>query len=420
MQRKTVKLKSVKHSTERTFSNNSRGVRKIGEEYFYPISSNNHNSQKIDPLKAFLVPEVGSILNKRATAHSSVKLEVVSKQTKKPVINNINKLIINPNWFQSQKEFIKQTNLFRDLFGNEYIYLLFPVGFSPERTKAIYTLPPQFIDIEYKPEAKFYTESEAPDTIKYKFKANGKSTEIDSDQIIHMNDNRVNLDPSNSSLLKGTSKLDSIAMPINNIIAAYEARGVIIRNRGALGILSNDSSDGIGSTMPIDEGEKANLQNEYRNYGISGDQWQIIITNMNLKWQQMAIDFDKLKLFEEVKEDAIKVAEAFNYPPELLGKDGSPNLFGENKSASERAWYENSIIPEAQERIDALNKAFGTESKTFEIVGKFDHLPMFQDDLKAKAATMTLVTNSLSKMYQDGAITLEQYQKELSKMGYIE
>lgn len=393
-----------------------RGPRKVGGDWFYPMGMGKDITE-IDKIVAFNIPEVNAILNKRASAHSNIKIQVVNKKTLEPVENNLSALMKNPNWFQSMREFISQANLFHDLYGNEYDYMMFGVGIDPERSKGLYTLDPAHMDIEYKSENRFFQETETPE-IKYIFKLGDKELIIPQEQIIHTNDNRVEITAQNGELLKGSSKLDALAAPLNNIIAAYDARGMLIRNRGALGILSNDSKDGIGSTVALDDTEKQNLQNEYKNYGITDNQWNVIITNMSLKWQKMGVDIASLKLFEEVREDTIKIADSFNLPYELLGSEKGVTFA--NKKEAEKNWYQDSIIPEAQIRIDALNAGFKTENKPYTIIGTFDHLPILQSDIKDRLASFTLATNALSKAYADQAITLDQYQSELMRYGFIE
>lgn len=404
------------YAATRAISLLSRGIRNIGGgETFYPIGFGKSIGD-LDLSTAFLVPEVNAILNKRASAHSSMKLEVVNKNTMEPVDNNLSRLLKNPNWFQAQSEYIKQTNLFHDIYGNEFNYLFFGVGVKPENAKAMYSLMPDRMKVKYKSDESYFMQVEEPD-VNYEYDFNNKRIDIPSDQIIHLNDNRINA-KNKDDLLIGQSKLTALSKPVLNIVAAYEARGIMIRNRGALGILSNDSKDGIGSTLPIDDKEKENLQKEYRNYGITDNQWQIIITSLSLKWQPMGVDVDKLKLFEEVTEDTIKICDSYNFPYELLGSQKGVTYA--NKREAEKGWYQDSIIPEAQERIDAFNQKFQTAGKPYTITGKFDHLPIFQDDRKEMISSFVLVTNALSKALMDGAITLEQYQSELRRHGFIE
>lgn len=408
--------KAFKNNVIRRFTNTSTARMEDGRMW-HGIGS--AASTDLGLLESFSIPEVASILNKRASAKANVRIQVVSKSTGEPVENNLSRLLKNPNWFQTTKEYINQASLFRDIYGNEYDYLFFGIGIKPENSKSMSSLVPSLIDIDYKSNTLYFMETEAPEVM-YKYRFNGVVTDIPSEQIIHMNDNRIHISGQDQSLLKGESKLKSIMLPLTNIVAAYEARGILIKNRGALGILSNGTKDGIGSTLPLDDKEVTNVQSKYKNYGINKGQDQIIITNMALKWQKMGVDISNLKLFEEVKEDAIKIAEAYNYPPELLVFENSPTLFGENKKQAEKSWYQNSIIPETQEKIEALNKKFQTESKPYHITGTFDHLPIFQENRKEEVTVFAMSVTALSNALRDGVITIDEYREELVKRSFID
>jgi HK97 family phage portal protein len=201
---------------------------------------------------------------------------------------------------------------------------------------------------------------------------------------------------------------------VQNIRAAYEARNVLIENRGALGILTNNSTDGIGSTLPLDESEKKKVQDEWKKYGIQKNQFQAIITSLNLKWQQISTDANKLQLFEETKADQEQICDAYGVPFELFANQKGVTF--DNKKQARREFYENTIIPEAEEWIDALNRYFETYNKSWEIKGSFDHLSVFQENQKERAQSITLLTNALSKAFADGALTLEEYKSELRKL----
>jgi hypothetical protein len=79
--------------------------------------------------------------------------------------------------------------------------------------------------------------------------------------------------------------------------------------------------------------------------------------------------------------------------------------------------YEATIIPDAQEWVDAMNAAFETEKKSWMIVGSFDQLNIFAENRKERAQSIQLVTGGLSRAFLDGAITLDQYRDELDAMG---
>jgi HK97 family phage portal protein len=360
------------------------------------------------------VPEVNSIINAKARAFSSMRLEVVSKETGKPVKNNepLVKALRNPNYFQSQKEFLMQTKIFQEIFGNEIIYFLTPVGFK-NNIKGMFTLPPLLVDIDETDRRPYWEQSEWPAESKYFIDWDGKRITLPSTDIIHINNSNVKVEPGN--VFWGQSQLSALSGAISNIRAAYEARNVLIENRGALGILSNSGTDGIGASLPLDPKEKEKVQKEWKKgYGLMKDKNQIIITSLPLKWQQMSIDADKLGLFEETKADTEQICDMFGYPFELLANQKGTTF--ENQKQAEKRFYTNTIIPEANEWVSGMNRRFETMDKSWELKASFEHLDVFRENEKDRAQSITVLINGLSKAYQDQALTLEQYKRELEKL----
>ena len=228
-----------------------------------------------------------------------------------------------------------------------------------------------------------------------------------------MNDNNVKSN-TELSFLKGNSKIDAQQAPLENILAAYEARNVLIVNRGAIGILSNASKDGIGGVAPLDVKEKAKVQQEFSKYGLTKSQWQVIITNLSLNWQQMAIDVDKLRLFEETKEDTLKLCDAYGLPPEMLSVSNGVTFA--NKREAQVQFYRDTVIPETGARIAGINKKWFAD-KEYELAATFEHLPIFSEELKDRARSLMLVCNALSRALDGQVITIEEYRKELKKFG---
>jgi HK97 family phage portal protein len=360
------------------------------------------------------VPEVNAVISLKARAFSSMKLQVVSKETGKQVNNNepLVKVLRNPNYYQSQKEFLYQTKVFQEVYGNEFIYPLAPSGLSTNY-KGLFSLPPDLVEIEYPSrQPAFYLSEDFIAGIKYKATFGTSTKTFVPKELIHINS--INITQREDSWLNGVSPLAALQGPIANIRASYEARNVLIERRGALGILSNGSVDVTGGAVPIDPKEKTELQSQLRRYGLTKDQYQFIITNLNLKWQQMAIDADKLQLHEETRESLTRICDVYGVPFELMGNQKGVTF--DNKKQAIRSLYQETIIPEAQEWVDTLNSFFGTEGKSWHIVATFDHLPIFAENIKERAASIATITTALSKAYQDGAITIAQYQAELAKL----
>lgn len=389
---------------------------KNDDGFFIPISESNSITWGATDQKYLLdyieVPEVCSLINIKARAFSMMNLEIISKSTGLPVKNNepLVKSLRQPNYFQSQKEFLMQTKIFQEIFGNEIIYFLSPVGFA-NNVKGMFTLPPLFVDIEEPKNEKFWMFSEFPESVRYYIDWAGSRQYLSNDEIIHINNSRLNV--KSNDVYWGESPLASVQIAISNIRAAYEARNVLIENRGALGILSNEASD-VAGALPLDPKEKEKLQKEYKNYGVSKQQYQLIITSLSLKYQQMSQDVDKLRLFEEVKADTEVLCDAFGVPFELLANQKGTTF--ENRRMAEKWLYVNTIIPEATEWVGALNRRFETMDKSWEIVADYSHLEIFSENAKERAQTMSMLITALSKAFVDGALSMPDYKKELEKL----
>ncbi|MCK5017837.1 MAG: phage portal protein [Candidatus Peribacteraceae bacterium] len=396
-------------------------IEKDGSQWFYPVGAGASfqfgAGNDAARMSAFCtVPEVNAIFNLRARAHGNVRLITVDLKGKPIEKESIYvDLLENPNYFQSKQEFFGQTNLFRDIFGDEIIHTTVPLGMT--RPTGIFSLPIQDVDIKSRDgesgTGPFYLETKLPSNIVYFYKdTNGKSYELRHENILHLNDNNIKLNR-NVELVKGMSKLDALGAPIANIKAAYEARNVLIVNRGAIGILSNASKDGIGGIAPMNLKEKDKIQEQFKRYGISKGQWQVIITNLALHWQQMAIDVDKLKLFEETREDTLKICDSYGTPYEMLS--AIRNTTFNNKKSAQLQWYRDTIMPEANARIAGINRQYNTVADGYRMLPDFTHLPIFETEKKERAQSLLLTVNALTKALEDKAITIDQYKKELKK-----
>lgn len=391
--------------------------RRLGRDWLYVFGSSVNVFRDIDYLRAFLdIPEVNAVIGTKATFTSNGHLKVVNDKLEEQVNDPINKLLKNPNWFQAQKEFMMQSTLFHEIYGNEYIYSLTPIGLT-QSIKALFTLPPNLVTPKYLDQQPFFLFDKTPDNVKYVYKdGSGREVPIDGSSIIHLNDNRVAIRSVNDNLLlKGESKLRSLAPVINNMRLAYESRGVILKNRGADGALTNDSFDKIGA-VPLTEEETEDLQKKFAsNYGTLNGQSQIIISNKALKWVQMGVkNPEQLGLFQETEDGMYKLVDAFGMKIDLFARTKGATF--ENQKQAEKECYLSTIIPEANERAYALNQKYFPDGKN-KIICDYTHLLIFQEDLKAKADVLNTMIQALSKAYQDQIITIDEYKAELIKYG---
>jgi hypothetical protein len=396
-------------------------VKKNGAGYFYVIGGNSGTFDKVDCLKSYQeIPEVNAIINMKARAFSNMRLREVDQDGKDkatPKGQALIALLQNPNWFQQFKEFAIQSKVCREVFGNEYIFKTVPLGFNPdiERVKALYSIPDTIVNVKYDNSIPFYLHDTRP-KVTYEVKQDGgKYLPYDSSVVIHFNDNRINIEhATDKNLLKGESKLTALSSVINNIRIAYESRGVILKYRGANGAWVNDGKDIVGQ-VPIDPKERDRVQDEFKNYGTRKGQYQSIITDLPIKWQQAGTNNPmNLGLFQEIEQGFNKCLDEFGVPAELFVRAQGSTY--ENQHQAEKGLYVRTVMPEANEWMGGISSEF-LEGNNTSIVAEYLHLPIFQEDLKARGESLTTMVNALSKALQDQAITLAQYQEELAKFG---
>jgi hypothetical protein len=210
----------------------------------------------------------------------------------------------------------------------------------------------------------------------------------------------------------GTSKLASLSPAIENCKISYEARNTL--RKLPVGVLSNNASDS-GAYVPFAPDEKKKLQENLQKYGLELGRNQIILSSQALNFNQTIVDINKLQVYEEVKHDQEKICDAYGVPFELFGNQKGTTF--ENKKYAEREMYQDTIIPATNEKIEALNKIFQTDKESWEIQGSYEHLPIFQENIKERAQSLNMITSALNRALQDGAITIDEYKKELSKFG---
>lgn len=394
-----------------------RPPQKYGNSYFYAAGFNPW--KELDYITAYeTIPELNAVVSTKARMFGNGVIKEVNDNGEEVQNSRLVALLANPNWFQGGKEFMRQTKLFRELFGNEYIYTHVPVGVDIERAKrrGLFTIPSNWMKVSYNDKLPFFMHTEQPDTVKYEVEYEGYEQTIDSEYLLHLNDDRVNMTNKGvystaDSLLKGQSRLQALTPALNNIKMAYETRGVILKNRGALGILSNATSDKVGA-IPLDPDEKERVQNEYLKYGGLSGQMQLIVTSADLRWQQMSISPDKLGLYRETQEDFNKILDSYGMPSELFVRDKGATH--ENQNEARKGAYVDTIIPEANEWIGAFNRKFREGAKT-KLIVDYLHLPIFQEDMKKRGESLSSTINALSKAFQDQALSIEQYKSELQK-----
>ncbi len=362
-------------------------------------------------LKYYLsVPELAAIVNYRARVFADMKVKARKLSSGEDVDVPIMEMMKSPNPYQTFRELAQQYSITKDLYGNAYLHPVY--AFDRQKSKALYNLPAANAEIEFMDGAapNPFNLTDYSDYVKrYKFKFQGGLIHYNPDEIIHYNDNSVKYEK--DKWLKGISRVTQLSQVCENIKTAYEVRG-IIQGNSPLGMITNQSTDGMG-TVPLLPEDKENIQNELKKYGATKKKYQFIVTSASLRYVSMATSVANLKLFDEVDDDQSAIADAFNFPVELFQN----NVTYENKKEAKKLLYQDSTIPEAKVWLDGLNKFFGFND--IELYPDYSHVSVLQEDLERKAKMWNWTVTALSKALADGAMTSEEYRINLEKIGLL-
>ena len=352
-----------------------------------------------------ICPPVNGIINRKARAFTNGKwwvLDPDGKEASGPIATSIKKLLKQPNPLQSWNQFMAQAKVYEQAFGEVFVFAIMPTGFTDKsKIKALWILPNWIVDVRLT--GKHFLQTDINEIIEgYDISVNGSLTPLARESVLHIRDiNQNSLD-----VIRGQSRLASLQDPISNIVAAYEARNVLITRKGALGILSNQTRDAAGS-VPLKKEDKEDVQEEFKKYGLGKDQYQVIITNANLKWQPMTFPTRELMLFEEIEDDVRQIADNFDYPMYLLGFKAGTTF--SNVGEAKKSLYQDAIIPEAEGWAEAFTTFFDGEKNKIQISVSYDHLEVLQQGEKEKADAFAAKVTANTPLLEKNIITLNQF-----------
>jgi hypothetical protein len=354
-----------------------------------------------------LCPPVTAIINRKCNCLVNGKtwvLDAKNKVAKGPQAEQIYRIINQPNPIQSWRDFEAQTYSYFQLFGFALILPIQPAGFEKNRleTSSMWNIPINWIDVDATVER--FNNNGGVTITEIVVAYNGNKLVFELKKLIMIRDFMPSFQQGTSITFPG-SKIKALALPINNVIGAYESRNVLINYRGALGILSGDPGSSQYTPVPLTPEQKVQLQQDFRRYGLKKQQLQVILTSASLKWQQMGYATKDLMLMEEVVDSTKAICANLNFPPFILGiADTTFN----NMNAAEKALYQNSVIPDSNIIYEQLTKWFGLEEFGLRLDKDFAHIAVLQDDALALAQARSALSGSLNLEWRNDWLTLNR------------
>jgi len=198
------------------------------------------------------------------------------------------------------------------------------------------------------------------------------------------------------------SKIAGLEWAISNIMAAMEADNVLLRKKGPLGFISQDSTkDPVAGYVPLSPKEKTEVQDDLRQYGLSWSQWQYVVTRHGLKWNPMSFSVGDLETKATIRQGIDSICDRFGYPAELMS---GKNATYENRTSSERWLINNVTIPENKRDMLKYTTYYDTNVTCY-----YGDMPVLQDAVLANGEGLKNRTVALDIQYKSGIITKNQF-----------
>jgi len=343
------------------------------------------------------VSEVYSPIMYSASAFSNMKLRLFSTdksgETLKEIFSHdILQKLSAPNPLNNWKDFLTNYYVNKKVFGNAYIFKYVPTGFNIKDAN-LWVLPSQYVypvPVNRNINSYYIAENKEDFIRGYSLFTRAEPRQMVNwkpEEIMHQREPNLYLSEEKTNLyvelLEGRSPLSTLSEPISNIQKAYEAQNVILNKRGALGILTpKNNKDAVGAvTMTNDQ--KTALQEQFQMYGLGEEQWQYIISNVELTWQPMSLPIRELMLFEGIQNSMIAICNTLNFPILLLNYLQGATF--SNVKELKKSLYQDNIIPEANAFVSELSSFLGLPEKNLILKPDFSHVPVLQADAKIEA-----------------------------------
>ncbi len=311
-------------------------------------------------------------------------------------------LIEKPNEYQSFDEFFSEGYQANQLFGVAYIHVIRPAGMKRRYATSMYVLKNTSLSV--------IIDQKTKQILKYTVNDGNSVYDIPADEVMIWNDFTVSFDLTVKPNL-AQSRLYSLSNPVNTIIAAYQANNKMLTNYGMLGILSPDGNNG-GVPNKLTPKEKSDIQSHIQNdYGLLADQWPIALADKPMQYTSVMRPVKDLDLQNTINDSTIVIAEAYRYPPTLLGVSKTSTYNNVNDAG--KALYTKAIIPELENFASTFNQYFNLSSDN-KLRCSFTEVPELQADKKYEAEVYRTVADTYSKLYNENIITKDALAELLS------
>ena len=346
-------------------------------------------------------PVLLAIIALRSKIYSQMKISHIGVNGK-PIENSpIIQLFKQPNYFQSQEDFLFQQMWFLSAAGTNLTYKVNALS----QTKSIYNLIPSEINLNDTHKVKSFistkAELKAYEDRKIIYTLDGQQMNIAIKDLIPTYDLANGL--TCNSLMSSPSRLKGISKTIQNIEENLLSKNVNLKMSQKYLMASQG------------DGNEAQIQAVDRNDIFSKvAKKSLLITNANIKAQHLVSDMKRLFLDEQFSNDALTCLNAFDMSKDIINYFSNGSSTYENKEKAMLDYVQNSIQSDANNTMNSFASSFGLTDKGESLFASYDHLPVMQIVMKTKIETLQLFINTLVDYTPEAKVKLiEEFKVKL-------
>ncbi len=327
-------------------------------------------------------PVIIAIIALRSKIFSQMKITHLNASGKPIENSEILKLFKQPNYFQSQEDFLFQLMWFMSATGTNITYKVQ----GTQTINSIHNLVPSEVDFNdtHKVRSFLYTKAEQKayedKTIKYK---------LDNQEYkLKMKDLTFVFDLANglckNSFISAPSRLKGISKTIENIEENLLSKNVNLKMSQKYLM----TSQGDGNEAQIQDSDRKDIFSKIAKKSL-------LITNANIKAQHLVSDMKRLYLDEQFSSDALTCLNAFEMSKDILNYFSNGSSTYENKEKAMLDYVQNSIQSDANNVMNSFASSFGLIDKGESLKASYNHLPVMQLVMKAKIDTLKAFQETL-------------------------
>jgi hypothetical protein len=344
-------------------------------------------------------PVLNTIVSLRAKMYSQMAITHVDANGKEIKNSEVLKLLKQPNYFQSQEDFLFQQMWFLSVAGNNYVYQIKPL--RTQLPKSLYNLIPSEIDFnDVNKVNKFVfqnADNKAIQDRKIKYTLDNTQYEIKLSELIPLYDLANGL--TSNSWFSAPSRVQSIEKVLQNIEQNLKSKHKNLQF-SAKYIGTNKSTGMEAQIQPNDRKSIENVLNSK----------DVLTTNAAIEYKHLVSDMKRLYLDEQFADDANKCLLAFELNKGVLNYFAKDSTF-ENQNQGIINWVQNSIQGSADNTMNSLSSSFGLLDKGEKLIASFDHLPIMQTLINDKIKSFTEFQNSLKIAMENQTLSLADAKK---------